>query len=256
MQLSWDLHIHPAPSSVPRWGDGAAVQAACARAGLAGFVWKSHDMHSAALAAALGPRPRAIGSASLNAWATPQSVAGAIADGALWVWGPTYRDGKPGWDLSLPEEWPAYRGLLSGAPRPLILATGHLDVEGIQAFAELAAEVPALMCSVTHSLYRLPEEVAALHALGCVFEVDLYTATRSIHARPDLDLASGIARLLDAGVFVYLVTDTGQVDVGDPYLFSAATLDSLARRLGEATVMELAVDNPRKVVAHVLEDAP
>jgi hypothetical protein len=255
MHLSWDLHIHPAPSSVPRWGDGAAIQAACARAGVAGFVWKSHDMHSARLAAALAPAPRAFGSASLNAWATPQSVIEALADGARWVWGPTYRDGKPGWELPLPAEWTAHAAILLAVARSIVLGTGHLGAEGRRTLAALARETPALKCSVTHALYLAPEEVRALAAMGCVFEVDLYTATRAIHGRPDLDLVDGLRRLLDAGVFVYLVTDAGQVDVGDPYVFSERILDDLVDVLGEDTVRMLAVDNPRAVVAHVTEAA-
>lgn len=35
VQLSWDFHVHPGPSSVPRWGNGAEIQAAAARAGVA-----------------------------------------------------------------------------------------------------------------------------------------------------------------------------------------------------------------------------
>src|SRR5262245_38517806 len=101
MQLSWDLHVHPGPSSVPRWGTGAEIQAAAARAGLAGFVWKSHERHTPLDCAALPPEPRAIGAASLNAWAGPDDVERAIADGARWLWGPSRLPGLMlGWDLT------------------------------------------------------------------------------------------------------------------------------------------------------------
>jgi hypothetical protein len=67
MQLAWDLHVHPGPSSVRRWGTGAQIQAAAARAGLRGFLWKSHERHTSLACADLPRTPRAIGSASLNA---------------------------------------------------------------------------------------------------------------------------------------------------------------------------------------------
>jgi hypothetical protein len=181
-------------------------------------------------------------------------VRDAIAEGACWVWGPTYSGGRPGWELPLPDWWPACADVLRDVRRPLVLATGHLGAAGRQAFAALAAEAPNLTCSVTHSLYVPVDEIASLKALGALFEVDLYTGTRAIAGRPDLDLPRALQRLLDAGLFVYLVTDTGQLDIGDPYVFSAAVLDELSTTLGEATLRQVAVDNPRRVVAGLLGD--
>ncbi len=252
MQLSWDLHVHPGPSSVPRWGGGNEIQAAAARGGLKGFVWKSHNRHTAKACAALAPAPRAIGSASLNAWATPNSVAQSITEGARWVWGPTLDQGHVGWDRPLPEMWTAFRNLLLRTDATLVLGTGHLDRAGRRAFAELAAATPRLLCSITHSLYLAANDVAELKALGCMFEIDLYTATREITGRPRVDLASGIRRLRDAGATVYLTTDCGQPEIGDPYIFSAATLTALAEALGNETLKEIAVVNPGRMAAHAL----
>jgi len=253
MQLSWDLHVHPGPSSVPRWGTGAEIQAACARAGLAGFVWKSHDGHTARAAAGL-PKggPRAIGSASLNAWATPANVREALDDGALWVWGPTYLEGHVGWDLPLPVRWDEFKVLLGSVSHPIVLATGHLGADGRRAFAEFAAPLAHVTCSVTHSLYLDAAEVNALRALGCLFEVDLYTSTRAIHRRPRTDLAMGIQSLLDAGADVYVTTDCGQKDVGDPYVFSRQMLDALATVLGEPSATQVAVNNPRRLAERIV----
>jgi hypothetical protein len=253
MQLSWDLHVHPGPSSVPRWGTGTEIQAACARAGLAGFVWKSHDGHTARAAAGL-PKdgPRAIGSASLNAWATPDNVREALDDGALWVWGPTYLEGHVGWDLPLPARWDAFKTLLGTIARPIVLATGHLGADERRALAAFAAPLAHVTCSVTHSLYLDAAEVERLRDLGCLFEVDLYTSTRAIHGRPRTALAKGIGALLDANAEVYVTTDCGQVDVGDPYLFSRKTLDALASELGEEAVTDVAVANPRRLAERIV----
>ena len=250
-QLSFDLHVHPGPSSVPRWGTGAEVQAAAARAGVRGFVWKSHDGHTARACRELAATPRAIGSASLNAWAGTADVAAAIEDGARWVWGPTYKDGKVGWELPLPSAWDAIAALLRTSRVPLVLGTGHLAAAGRRAFAELAASAPHLLCSITHSLYLPEDEVVALRDRGCVFEVDLFTGTHKLPDRPAIELATGIPRLRELGATVYLTSDAGQRDTGDPYVFSAATLAGLAPILGADVVDEIAVTNPETVVSHV-----
>ena len=195
-----------------------------------------------------GP-PWAIGSASLNAWAELDDIAAAIADGALWVWGPTQGHGEVGWDLPLPNAWSAIADLVRETRTPLILGTGHLGSEGRRAMAELAASHRHLRCSVTHSLYVPTSEVAVLHGLGCLFEVDLYTGTRTIKGRPTVDLGAGIRALHDLDTTVYLTTDAGQRDVGDPYLFSAATLATLALSLSADVLEQVAVTNPNRVAA-------
>jgi hypothetical protein len=119
--------------------------------------------------------------------------------------------------------------------------------------AELAASSSHLRCSITHSLYVPPTEVTALRDLGCVFEVDLYTGTRSIKGHPLVDLVAGVQTLLELGALVYLTSDAGQVDVGDPYIFSAATLGRLADRLGADVLQELAVTNPNEIAFRATE---
>src|SRR5205823_4148454 len=175
--LSYDLHVHPAPSVARRWGDGLRVWQAAAEAGVLGFVWKAHEEHTVARCRELPAEPvRAFGSASLNPWAGFDDVTGAIEAGALWLWGPTQDTaGAIGWERPLPRDWSRIVGWLREFDGPLVLATAHLGAEGRAAFVELAADRESLVCSVTHSLYVPLEEARALAACGCVFEVDAYT---------------------------------------------------------------------------------
>src|SRR5213079_579993 len=168
--LSYDLHVHPAPSVARRWGDGLRVWQAAAEAGVLGFVWKAHEEHTVARCRELPAEPvRAFGSASLNPWAGFDDVTGAIEAGALWLWGPTQDTaGAIGWERPLPRDWSRIVGWLREFDGPLVLATAHLGAEGRAAFAELAAGRENLVCSVTHSLYVPLEEARVLAASGCV----------------------------------------------------------------------------------------
>lgn len=255
MQLSWDLHVHPGPSSVPRWGIGAEIQATAARAGVAGFVWKSHDGHTIRQCLDLPhPTPVAIGSASTNEWATAASIEQAITDGARWIWGTTHSAGRVGWDLPLHRDWSTIAGIVRACQTPLVLATGHLSSKDRLVLAELAAGSDKLRCSITHSLYLGAPEAATLRELGCLFEVDLFTATRAVHGRPPVNLARGIRQLSELGADVYLTTDCGQVEVGDPYLFSARILTELESELGTDTLEQIARRKPAALAAHALKE--
>jgi hypothetical protein len=217
-----------------------------------GFVWKSHDEHTALRAAALpAGSPAVIGSASLNHWASPPDVLRSVVDGARWIWGPSRGSGPtPAWDLGLPRWWPEMlAGLPADAPR-LVMATGHLGSDGRRTMATVAA-ARGDICSVTHALFVEPREVDRLVTLGCRFEVDLYTAAYSVPGLPPIDLATGIRRLREQGAPTYLTTDAGQTAVGDPYAFSARMLADLDRRLGAAILAEVAVAGPADLVAAV-----
>ena len=253
-QLSWDLHLHPAPSTAPRWGDGLQVWQAASEAGLRGFVWKSHEEHTAQRARGLPPGPpTAIGSASLNAWASLPSVLGAVDDGARWIWGPS-RDsqGRLAWDLPLPAWWPELRSMLPALPHPVVLATSHLDAAGRLELARAAADVRDVHCSVTHSLYLPVEEAKVLADLGCAFELDLYTAVHPLPDRQHGDLVARATALRETGGLVYLSSDAGQEHVGNPFEFSSRVLSDLAEKAGNDLIAELAVQNPAEFVGRVL----
>jgi hypothetical protein len=247
--LSYDLHVHPAPSVAPRWGDGVRVWQAAAQAGVLGFVWKAHEEHTVARCRELPTEPvRAFGSASLNPWAGFDDVTDAIEAGALWLWGPTQEAaGAIGWELPLPREWGRISAWLREFDGPLVIATGHLGAEGRAAFADLAAGSENLVCSVTHSLYVPLEEARVLAVSGCVFEVDAYTYVHEMPGRTRGDLRE----LLDLDAVVYFTSDGGQQSTGDPFAFGARVLDELADEIGEERAAEIGVVNPAAVVGRL-----
>jgi len=253
-QLSWDLHLHAAPSAAPRWGDGLQVWEAARNAGVRGFVWKSHEEHTAQRCRALPPGPpTAIGSASLNAWASVDSVMGALALGARWIWGPSRdSEGRLAWDLALPPWWPELRSALATLSHAVVLSTSHLDTTGRLEFARAAAERPTVRCSVTHSLYLPAKEATALSELGCAFEFDLYTAVHPVPDRPQHDLLMRAASLRESASFVYFTSDGGQAHLGNPFEFSTRVLSELAAKSGSGLVDELAVRNPAELAGTVL----
>jgi hypothetical protein len=255
--LAYDLHLHPGPSSVPRWGDGERVWRAAAAAGVGGFVWKSHEEHTVERCRELPTEPVwAIPSASLNPWAAYDDVVEAVEAGARWLWGPTMTaDGEIGWDLPLPAEWDRLAGwLVSRRPR-VVLATGHLGPAGRSAFAR-AASAAGRPCSVTHSLYVPVEEALGLAGQGCAFEIDAYTYAHPLEGRARNDLAAMVAELTRAGALIYFASDGGQAATGDPFAFGARVLAEVERLLEPAAVHRLAVDGPRAMVAAVTAGAP
>lgn len=256
IHFSWDLHLHAGPSVTARWGDGSRVWEAARDAGVSGFVWKSHEGHTAKRCQMLPqPPPLGIGSASLNSWATMDSVIAAVHEGARWIWGPS-RDprGELGWDLELPSWWPELKAELARLPHPVVIATSHLGTHGRLELARAGAEIPGVHCSVTHSLYLLPKEATALAEYECAFEFDLYTSVHPIPGRPTGDLLGLAEQMLDAGSLVYLTSDAGQAHVGNPFEFSSRVLSELASRRSETFVAELAVSNPARFVRQVFSD--
>jgi hypothetical protein len=253
--LSWDLHVHPGSSAEGRWGDGRAVQDAARRAGVRGFVWKSHSGSTAAAAAGLPPGPpHVIPSIVLNQQVSPHDLERALLQGVRWIWGPSrLSDGTLGWELPLPARWAAMRRMLTGIGAPLVLATSHLDAHGRHEYASLCASASSMLCTVTHSLYQADDEIRSLALSGAVFEADLFTLTRRVRDLPVAALGPRADLVHSLGSVIYLTSDAGQAGVGDPYVF----VDRELRRLtdGLAHVLpRLTITGPERVARHILTD--
>jgi hypothetical protein len=248
--LSYDLHVHPGPSVAPRWGNGERVRQAAQAAGVAGFVWKAHERHTAELCRLLPPSPvRAIGSASLNPWARFEDVIQAVETGARWVWGPTLdARGRIAWELELPGWSDRVGEWLTQGVRRVVLATGHLGAAGRATFAQLAALHEHLVCSITHSLYVPIDELRTLARTGCVFEIDAYTLTFNLDGRRRQDLREVVGALRELGALVYFTSDGGQEATGDPFLFGAKALEHAARLIGDEATAEIGARNPAALV--------
>jgi hypothetical protein len=249
--LSWDLHVHPGPLSEGRWGDAHAVRAAAARAGLQGFVWKSHSAPVHPMVAHMPDAPPAvIASITLNSWASPEAVDAAMNAGVRWIWGPSRAlDGSLAWDLPLPDWWPEVQAIVEQVPGPVVLSTSHLSTDGRLEMAAFAASRPLTLCSVTHTMYVDPEEVRGLADMQCMFEFDLYTWTFPQAGRGDRVLLPQIDAVLGAGAMPYVTTDAGQLSTGDPYLFSESRLQELNRIADEDLVFDLCQRNPGLIVS-------
>ena len=85
--LSWDLHIHPGRPEDGRWGDGQQVRRAAQRAGVRGFLWKSHSGRSTLVDCQELPRsvPYTLPSITLNGDVSATDIERAIALGVRWV---------------------------------------------------------------------------------------------------------------------------------------------------------------------------
>jgi hypothetical protein len=249
MPLSYDLHLHPGPSSVPRWGDGTRVWEAARDAGVRGFVWKSHEEHTTARCARLPRSPvRVFASASLNPWAQLPDVAQAIDDGATWLWGPTMSpEGEIAWELPLPRQWDDLCSWLRETRPSIVLATGHLGRDGRRAMADVAREI-GVTCSVTHSLLIPLDEALELAGRGCVLEIDAYTYLNPPQSHEATDIAEAVSALEAAGALVYLTSDGGQAATGNPFVFADKVVAVLSRRLSTATIRRLTFDGPAAVV--------
>ncbi|GAA3152344.1 hypothetical protein JOF29_002531 [Kribbella aluminosa] len=253
--LSWDLHVHPGSAAEGRWGDGGEVREAARRAGVKGLVWKSHGGSTAAFTSELAPgSPWVIPSIVLNPSVSPADVHAAIERGVRWIWGPSRRaDGSLGWELPLPRSWKEIAEMLCDLAEPVVLATSHLEHTGRHEFASFCSTAPAILCTVTHSLYLSDSEVTSLAGKGAVFEVDLYTLTRTVRDVPLAPLAPRADLLHSLGSTIYLTSDAGQAAVGNPYVFVREELDRLRVSLGNR-LERLASSGPERVARHIWVD--
>ena len=134
-----------------------------------------------------------------------------------------------------------------------MLSTSHLDLSGRREFARLATLNSSIICSITHSLYLSDAEVRDLGELGAVFEADLYTMSHPVRDHPLAGLAPRAELSWQLGSSLYLTSDAGQAETGDPYQFVAASLAALA--LSTDMLEQLAVVAPAQVASRVFAEA-
>jgi hypothetical protein len=181
-----DLHVHAAPSVFPRWGDGAAVAAACGSAGMAGIALKSHEgstVESAAILSRTHAPLRVAGGVVLNhavGGLNPAAAEMALRLGARIVWLPTVdADGHVeayGDTGSYSSQSGGVRGaeplrLLAETGRPLpalveivalcrdhdaCLATGHASAAALPAVQACARELGLARLLLQHPLLSVP----------------------------------------------------------------------------------------------------
>ena len=86
--LSWDLHVHPGRTAEGRWGDGGQLRRAAQRAGVAGFVWKSHRGTGTHTDCQKLPHslPYALPSITLNGDVRAVHLGRAVDLGVRWIW--------------------------------------------------------------------------------------------------------------------------------------------------------------------------
>jgi hypothetical protein len=231
--LAWDLHVHAAPSSVPRWGNDLDLVGSAHAHRLLGFVLKSHHESTAgravianAFAARIGAPVTVLGSITLNPWISFVELDRAVDLGARVIWWPTRDDSGRSASLGLPALH--HRALERAARARCIVATGHLSLEAAEQLVSDASG-HGLTAIATHPFNPAvgvgPAGARRLGGRGAVVEVDAY----SMH-----QLAGGAAfvvgeirALLDGGVRVFLSSDGGQQATGDPFSFAADALASL-----------------------------
>lgn len=231
-EMTWDMHVHAAPSRSPRWGTDLDLVEAAHRRGLRGFVLKSHHESTAgravianAFATRIGAPVTVLGSVVLNPWITLCEVDRAIALGARIIWWPTLDAGGRTAGLGLPR---VHRSALErAATARCVVATGHLSLEAAQ---ELVSDASRLGVTAIATHPFNPNVgvgaigAARLGAIGAIVEIDAY----SIHLLAGgAALAGEVEHLIADGTRVALSSDGGQATTGDPFAFAAQALHSL-----------------------------
>jgi hypothetical protein len=263
-----DLHVHAAPSLLPRHGDDRATVAAQRAVGFGTVVLKAHEGSTVERAAAVGGET--FGGVVLNSpvgGANPDAVQVAARLGGRVVWMPTvsartHKAGAAspelavhrGFELGLVEvitggrlrpEW--FDVLDAVAEHDLLLASGHLSAaETVTAFAEARRRgVQRLL--VNHPMMAFlgwdDEAAAALRELGAHLELGILPDILGGAARSCLALtATYPASLLVFG------GDLGHARYDPPAVAVAPWLHALERRVGPARAAAIMTTQTRDLL--------
>lgn len=279
-----DIHVHAAPSLFPRWGDGAAVARACAAAGMAGVVLKSHhgsSVEAAAAARAAAPGLRVLGGLVLNRFTgglNPDAVDAAAALGARVVWLPTVHAEHHARALGVRGGFAFQRsGLRRRPPRGIritgpdgrlvramaeileslhgtgvVLATGHVGFPEIRALrshlVEARLDVPVLVNHVRFFAPGLdPDQIAALAGERVWFELCHFTTCAMARAATVPEIASLLRARPDLPWI--LASDAGQSENPAPPEALAGFAWSLAAEgVPEALLRRALTEHPKALL--------
>jgi hypothetical protein len=265
-----DLHVHAAPSLVPRHGTDPEVLAAERDAGVSVMVLKAHEGSTAERAALLGHG--AVGGVVLNSpvgGANPDAVAVAGRLGGRVVWLPTisspahraahdrpelsahrsvsFREVTVCDDGRLRPEWLAVFDEVAAAD--MVLASGHLTMdETLVAFAA-ACERGVQRLLVNHPMLSFlgwrDEHVDALAGLGAYLEVGVLADLL------DDEAVSPTVRLAERYPNNRLVfgSDLGHCDYPAPGAGVEQWLGGRQRQLGEAVLDRIMTTNGRELLS-------
>jgi hypothetical protein len=281
-----DLHVHPAPSPLPRRLDAAEAGKLAGEAGFRAIVVKSHHHSTVTDVLALeswglkSAAARVFGGIALNGpvgGLNPKAVDLALKMGGRIVWFPTIASPRhiqhhadhP--DLKfpklavrlLPEE--PIEVLDNGRPKPevyailesikeadAILASGHLAPDRITAVFEAAREVGVARLLVNHPNFVVEatyEDARRWVALGATIEHSLcmYDEESSFY---HWDVDTLVAWIEAIGVeHSTLGSDLGQMSNPLPTdAFRKVVSKLLARGLDEASIRRLVCDNPAELL--------
>ncbi len=270
--MSWlvDLHVHSAPSLLPRHGDDAATAAAAERAGIELFVLKAHEGSTAERALLVGGG--AVGGIVLNSpvgGANPEAVRVAAQFGARVVWMPTisspaHKRASRSVELSVhrnvdfvavpiceggvldPRWQPVFEEI---ATADMVLASGHATIdETLTAFrAARLRGVRRLL--VNHPLMPFlgwrDEHAEQLRSLGAHLELGVLSDL--LAADEDADTA----RLMRAYAPELLVfgSDLGHAQFPTLDAGTAAWIRRWQPRIGDAVLEKIMSTNGRELVA-------
>jgi hypothetical protein len=263
-----DLHVHAAPSLLPRHGDDAQTIAAERALGFSTLVLKSHEGSTAERAALAGDG--VYGGVVLNSavgGANPDAVEVAARLGARVVWLPTvssatHKAGSAnpelsvhkGFELRLVEvfqdgrlrpEW--YDVLDAVAAHDLVLASGHLSADETASLFNSAADRGITRLLVNHPKMAFlgwhQDAARALRNLGAHLELGVLPDLLGGPRHASIDLADEYPREL-----LVFGADLGHAHHPAPARAVPLWLRRLEQRVGERTAHRILTTNGRKLL--------
>lgn len=278
---AWDIHVHPAPDTRPRFADALDLATSYRDAGLAGIVLKDHfgsTVDAAHLVSRVVNNFTVYGSVTLNrpvGGINPDAVYVALKHGARIVFMPTLitprREGQSR-GANSPINDPTGRELEDtlpfdqcGQPKAeveevfrlaaqanAVVGFGHLAPEQTELLLAVAKRLGVRKLLVNHaSLYcvRMPPEIQRRMAAAGAFIEHSYLATRlEPHLRTEIGQIVNQIRAV-GGEHCILSTDFGQSRLSSPVIgFVSMVEEFLAAGLTPMEIRLMIRDNPKRLL--------